>query len=403
MSNLKIVNDKFLRLVDVMEFIDKKVSFIGVVTEVGIPKQSRGTDYCCTLRIVDESHGISIIFFAETFEKLPRVESAGDIIQLSNVMARLHESEVNAVCYKQFSSFALYKGIDGSSFVPYQVSSKFHGREQDNKFISNLRNWAFSHQHGTVSTDSLLLREIRQGTGFNLICKVVHICEVREGEWMVFVWDGTDAPPLNVEGRRVFGGQTHALTIYIVVLKHLHCCRLEEELKNPIPLQLEASPLSREVLCGFPSVGTVLRMTTDPCSERQLGLHTLKAATGKWVHFKNIKFDVCCGLWCGILLSATNKYEKRYKGQWTRMPCSSFRKLSRVTETDHQKVPFDTLMDMLTHQEVMYKFRCVVRVVATFPAQPSDFRDPCGNYVLRLTLEDPTARIHAYLYDEYGV
>ncbi|KAI3688537.1 hypothetical protein L2E82_46177 [Cichorium intybus] len=290
------------------------------------------------LRIVDESHGISIIFFAETFEKPPRVESAGDIIQLSNVMARLHESEVNAVCYKQFSSFALYKGIDGSSFVPYQVSSKFHGREQDNKFISNLRNWAFSRQHGTEKSAKEL---------DSVICKVVHICEVREGEWMVFVWDGTDAPPLNVEGR------------------------LEEELKNPIPLQLEASPLSREVLCGFPSVGTVLRMTTDPRSERQLGLHTLKAATGKWVHFKNIKFEVCC---------VNMKNGIKADG----LACHGRASLSFLVS------------------QVMYKFRCVVRVVATFPAQPSDFRGPCSNYMLRLTLEDPTARIHAYLYDEYG-
>jgi len=53
--------------------------------------------------------------------------------------------------------------------------------------------------------------------------------------------------------------------------------------------------------------------------------------------------------------------------------------------------------------QVIAKFRCVVRVVATLPAHPRDFQAPCGTYRLRLTLEDPTARIHAYLYAEDGV
>ncbi|GKB08573.1 hypothetical protein Tco_0836885 [Tanacetum coccineum] len=44
------------------------------------------------------------------------------------------------------------------------------------------------------------------------------------------------------------------------------------------------------------------------------------------------------------------------------------------------------------------KFSCVVRVVATLPDRPKNFRSSsCGTYRIRLTLEDPTARIHAYL------
>lgn len=46
-------------------------------------------DCFCTIRIVDESNpssGISINVFAETFEKLPHVESTGDIIQFSPVV-----------------------------------------------------------------------------------------------------------------------------------------------------------------------------------------------------------------------------------------------------------------------------------------------------------------------------
>ncbi|KAI3747340.1 hypothetical protein L6452_09794 [Arctium lappa] len=396
MSTLKRDDDyKFLRIVDAIASINQKVNLFGVVIETGLPKQTKGTDCIWCLKIVDESHpspGIFVNVFAENFEKLPRVESAGDIVQLSLVLMKIHGSEVYAIFNKKYSSFALYEGRDGSRFVPYQVSSKFHAREQDKKFIAGLRKWTISRQPETASSDSLSLKEINEGHRFNLTCKVLHICEVKEGEWMLFVWDGTDAPPVNVH------------------------TKLEEEVENPLPLQLEASPLSRDVLRTFPAVGTVLRMTPEQCNEK-LGLHLLKA--GRWVQFRNISFKVHFGLWCGILqpfskfcylpnndnlvLQCQRAYNERVKRKWDRVPLSSFPWPSHITDTDYQEVPFVTLMDILCYPEVTAKFRCVVRVLATFPTHPSNFRAPCGTYRLRLTLEDPTARLHAFLYAKDAV
>ncbi|KAI3792788.1 hypothetical protein L2E82_06679 [Cichorium intybus] len=73
-----------------------------------------------TILIIDESNpssGISINVFAETFEKLPHVESTGDIIQFSQVVIKADGSEVNTVFNKKFSSFALYEGKESSNFV----------------------------------------------------------------------------------------------------------------------------------------------------------------------------------------------------------------------------------------------------------------------------------------------
>lgn len=53
--------------------------------------------------------------------------------------------------------------------------------------------------------------------------------------------------------------------------------------------------------------------------------------------------------------------------------------------------------------QVTAKFRCVVRVVVTVPGEAGYLRNPSGSYGLRLTLEDPTARIHAYLHSEDAV
>lgn len=112
-----------------------------------------------------------------------------------------------------------------------------------------------------------------------------------------------------------------------------------------------------------------------------------------------------------------------------------------LTEVNHDHVRHLTLMDVLTHSEVLdcvfftfniqlcidqyyvpsqniiafllsnlfhllkvtAKFKCVVRVVAAVPYQGEKFCTPAGKYMIRLTLEDPTARIHAFVVDEDGV
>lgn len=61
------------------------------------------------------------------------------------------------------------------------------------------------------------------------------------------------------------------------------------------------------------------------------------------------------------------------------------------------------LLSELHVLQVTAKFKCVARVVAVLPWQAEDFCSPLGTYRIRLTLEDPTARIHAFLFGEDGV
>ncbi|GKD49506.1 nucleic acid-binding, OB-fold-like protein, partial [Tanacetum coccineum] len=245
-----------------------RVNLIGVVSEIGFSKQTKGTDFS------SPTVGIYVNIFQPQFEKLPNVNSAGDIIVLWGLMLKKNMSLINAVLYKDSGSFALYDGRDASSFSPYQVSSKLIGRNEDKKlFLTRLRQWSTT-QPNTASSDSLSIEETKEGDDFNLICKVLHICCSNEGEWMLFVWDGTDAPPLTLNSD------------------------LEAEFGSPLALQLESSPLERDVLRKFPSVGTVLRIAVEQ-SNAKLGLHLFP--TGKWVQFRNIDFADRSGLWCGIL------------------------------------------------------------------------------------------------------
>ncbi|XP_050256593.1 protection of telomeres protein 1b-like isoform X2 [Quercus robur] len=366
---------KFLQIRDAITSINQKVNLIGVIFEIGFPKQTKGTDCFCTLKIIDESRskpGISVNFFAESMEMLPHVASAGDIIQLSHVV--VHPS---------------WNG--GEDCLPYQVSSKFRPRDLDKTFIKGLRKWLVDFQLDEGLTKFLFLREIKQEERVNLICKIVHICEVAKDEWMAFLWDGTDAPPISLP------------------------TKLDDEMNNPAPLQLEPVPLPGDVLCTFPTIGTILRVIFDQGMQKHLlrFLHT-----GKWVKFVNILCEVHSGLWRGVftpftklqytpnedhLVSAWQRlYNERLSLKWGRIPYSSFPWPSNITVVDYDNVPFVTLRDVLSYSKVTAKFKCVARVVAAFPWQAEDFLSPLGTYRIRLTLEDPTARIHAFLYGEDG-
>nr|GMC78465.1 protection of telomeres protein 1B-like isoform X1 [Ipomoea batatas] len=385
----------FIPIADAMASLNQKVNLIGVVTESGIQRKSKGTDYYVSIRIVDESRptpALPVNFFTETMDKLPQGITEGDIIVLSRVMMRIHGPDVYACFNKKFSSFGLYEGKNSTSFEPYQCSDKFCPIEQVNKrIILDLRKWLLAgHQIDAGLTDLLQLKELKEGVNFSLVCKVLHVCETEGDQWMLFVWDGTDTPPVAIKSN------------------------LEDEKENPLPLQLEPIPLSRDVLCTFPPVGTVLRVTVDS-GDIKLGLNCIK--TGRWVKLIGLECEVRSSLWCAVLKSFTKlcylsddndlvlKHERSYNGRFssrqghkvlTCFPCHS-----NLTETSCSRtVPFITLMNVLTYPEVTYKYRCVVRVVATVPCRVSDFRSPSKVYKIRLTLEDPTARIRAFLYKD---
>lgn len=75
--------------------------------------------------------------------------------------------------------------------------------------------------------------------------------------------------------------------------------RVEDEMVNPLPLQIEPMPLARDTLCAFPSVGSILRVIVRQGNDK-LGLQFL--IVGRWVRFINMICEVRWGLWCGVLM-----------------------------------------------------------------------------------------------------
>ncbi|KAF4364860.1 hypothetical protein G4B88_025579 [Cannabis sativa] len=176
---------------------------------------------------------------------------------------------------------------------------------------------------------------------------------------ILFVWDGNDAPPLKVQT--------------------MH----EDEELSPLPLEIEAKTLNMLILSKFPCVGTVLRVKAPVDMSAYF-----QEEMGQWVKIRNMKCEETkSGLWLGTLLPTTKvrllpnsdpivmeckrAMDERGVGRQGRSPLGS-NPLSGLTVVDPKEFPYATLMDLITHTE----------------------NEECK---IILTLEDPTARIHALL------
>ncbi|XP_052727504.1 protection of telomeres protein 1b isoform X4 [Vigna angularis] len=378
---------------DVCKYVNEKVNVIGVVVETTFAKKTMGTDYCCALRIIDDTrHDFSMAanVFGKSTENLPLVAALGDIIQLSFVSVTTYRGEANVTFNKNTSTFALYKSKDDDGLNSYQVSRPyFVPKDEDKIIINKLRKWLINFQFSEDSSKFPFFRELKEETFVNLACKILHHSEAAKDEWVIFVWDGTDT-------------QSNAI-----------CSNLENELKNPLPLQRDHLSLPRDILCTFPTVGTILRIIFHIGVEKS---HFHLLTIGKWVKINNLRLKLYAGLWHGIFTVQTKlQYisnedqliaerqrlaDERLSLILGRMPNLSFPEPSPITVNHRDHVRPVTLMSVLTHSKVTAIFKCVVRVVAAMPCKAENLRSSTGKYRMRLTLEDPTARIHALVIEE---
>ncbi|CAM6106321.1 unnamed protein product [Calypogeia fissa] len=398
----------------------EEVNFYGAVSEYEYPMPTRGSDFICTMRVVDMSHdspGLPLLIFASP-ANCPLVKTIGDIIRVHRVEMGDYRGEPQAIAkINRKSSYILFQGKNGEGYDPYQKAhNTFSFEQHDERRLDIMRNWIESHTLYTRVSDYLVrICGIIDGSYFDLCCKLLYV-EERSPELstIIYVWDGTDATPRTITtvGPDVEG-------------EHFD---LEATVVNGYP----QSMLPRHVVCDFPPLGTVLPIIPDI----QLGDLPGQLQCGDWLKFRNL----ACRSRSSVLeaaftreskislLSKDNQFVKNCESDYVgrilseqgRLPQSCPQPpqlLQSLTVTDYEHVRFSTLREVLAHPEVTSKFRCLVRVMSTCPSEVADFCDPStrkGNnattedsnsqfaYAVRLTLEDPTARLHSYLHGEDG-
>ncbi|ESQ38708.1 hypothetical protein EUTSA_v10028628mg [Eutrema salsugineum] len=391
---------KLVKIKDAINLINQEVNLLGIVIERRDHKRCRNNNWICTLRIIDDSYhspGLTVNVFNNNLEELPYIKNHNDMILFIRVKMTFFDAgkAVTALCNKRVSSFALYEGITEEEFVCYQCTSNFRDEERYKSSIYNLgklfaststRDLALQSSSYRIKAQTLkkfsFLREIKKGKHFDLVCKILH---VNDDTRTIFVWDGTDAPPASILANGIDREDKAFSSISVNTL------------------------LSRDILLGFPTVGTILRVSLSSHL-----FHWVKP--GQWVKLYRLLCEVDKGSWIGKFTDSTTVrlaqddrlvekimriYDKRISSKFGHIPFWSFPSPSRLTEADDDQAPFVTLMDIITFPKVTYKYKCIVRVVAAYPWQVEKFSsDENRSYRVLLTLEDPTATLEAFLCDK---
>ncbi|KAG0617879.1 hypothetical protein M758_4G022600 [Ceratodon purpureus] len=419
MANREPEKYNYTPLADAVMCLEQKVNFYGVVAEYEQPKPTRGRDYLCTMTVIDMSYnspGLRVLYFAPDVDMMPRVKDLGDVIRFHRVQMKSHADAPQAIGNpKKGSSFVLLRGCEGDDYVPYHKShSNFTMEASDRNIVGLLRMWASSHPIDTLAGTNKYMKQIKDvnvDSYFDLCCKILFVNDQSaEHSVIIYVWDGTDASPA--------------------------CLNPLEQSENGDPGQdlwsSKELAVPVDVMRGFPALGTVLPLVPFGMPEDDFGPQLPLA--GDWVKLRNIGCRVRKGLYEGVIYHGSKigilspsaqavqncerAYEERLTSEALRLPhwCPKPPQSMLVTGYDHCKL--STLREVLTYPQVTYKFRCMVRVMATWPSDVLDFCVPHDGsaaqpkdhleqgdfvYVVRLTLEDPTARLHAFLYGQDAV
>ncbi|XP_040927084.1 protection of telomeres protein 1 isoform X2 [Betta splendens] len=201
------------------------VNVYGVVVFFKQPFKSRGTDFCSTLKITDQSNqNISCTIFCEKLEDHPKIFQNGDIVRMHRVKTQFYNGSIMLVNTHGFS-VVTFDGTVGADVEP-RTSSRFPNLEQeDRRTVEQLRSWAASE--GLLpAVPSIPLSDAQPKAYFNLTCQLLAKAPVDSTCTLLRVWDGTRCPwsllnvivePDVMEGPSMFSKEREKLIANILV------------------------------------------------------------------------------------------------------------------------------------------------------------------------------------------
>ncbi|XP_054476150.1 protection of telomeres protein 1 [Anoplopoma fimbria] len=201
------------------------VNAYGVVVFFKQPFKSRGTDFCSTLKITDQSNQkIGCTIFCEKLEDHPKVFQVGDIVRLHRVKVQFFNNSMTLVNTFGFSVLA-FDGAEGGSMEPRTSSRSFHLDQEDRRTVEELRSWAAS-QDLLPPTPTTPLSAAQPKAYFDLTCQLLAKAPIDTTCTLLRVWDGTRCahPLLKVivdpdlmEGPSSFSKERESLVANILV------------------------------------------------------------------------------------------------------------------------------------------------------------------------------------------
>uniref|UniRef100_A0A673HMZ8 Protection of telomeres protein 1 n=1 Tax=Sinocyclocheilus rhinocerous TaxID=307959 RepID=A0A673HMZ8_9TELE len=210
------------------------VNVYGVVTFFKQPFPSKGSDYCSTLKITDQSDvKVGCNIFSKKLEDHPVIFRVGDIIRLHRFKTEMFRDSMSLLNTYGWSTVTFDGTID-SPVVPHTSSKSFHFGESDIRTVQELRQWAANQSW--ISNDlTVSLSSVKPGMYFDLTCQLLAKAIMDSRCILLKVWDGTKCqhPLLNVavasdalEGESTVAKDRMNLTANVLVYdNHLEVAR----------------------------------------------------------------------------------------------------------------------------------------------------------------------------------
>ncbi|XP_061697213.1 protection of telomeres protein 1 isoform X2 [Syngnathoides biaculeatus] len=169
------------------------VNVYGVVVFFKQPFKSRGSDFCYSLKITDQSQqNIVCTIFCPKLELLPQIFRIGDIVRLHRVKTKMYKDSLNLVNWFGFSALT-FNGTVGAEMNPRTSSKTFHFTEEDRRIVTELRSWVAGRD--LLPPDlTVPLSAAKPGMYFNLTCQLLAKAPVNITCTLLRVWDGTRCP-----------------------------------------------------------------------------------------------------------------------------------------------------------------------------------------------------------------
>uniref|UniRef100_A0A3Q0SCF2 Protection of telomeres protein 1 n=1 Tax=Amphilophus citrinellus TaxID=61819 RepID=A0A3Q0SCF2_AMPCI len=201
------------------------INVYGVVVFFKQPFKSRGTDFCSTLKIIDQSNQkIGCTIFCEKLEDHPKVFQNGDIVRMHRVKVQPCKSImlVNTFGF----SVVTFDGVVGTAVEPRTSSRSFHFDQDDRRMVEELRTWAASQAVLPTVTATVPLSAVQPKVYFDLTCQLLAKAPIDTTCTLLRVWDGTRCPhtllkvivePHITEGQASFSKERENLIANVLV------------------------------------------------------------------------------------------------------------------------------------------------------------------------------------------
>ncbi|KAK5866841.1 hypothetical protein PBY51_011384 [Eleginops maclovinus] len=167
------------------------VNVYGVVVFFKQPFKTRGTDFCSSLKITDQSNEkIGCTIFCEKLEDHPKIYQIGDIVRLHRVKTQFFNDSMTLVKTFGFSVVA-FDGAVGGSMEPRTSSRSFNFDQEDQRRVEELRSWAANQSVLVPPAPAIPLCDVQPKAYFDLTCQLLSKAPVDSTCTLLRVWDGT--------------------------------------------------------------------------------------------------------------------------------------------------------------------------------------------------------------------